>query len=297
MAVCSSTPGMPPPEPVLLELHLGELRLALRPDLGGCVAGLWHAGRPVLRSTEPGALTQARQAASYPLLPYSNRIADGRLPWQGRVHALRLNTPGSPHPLHGVGLQRAWSVVKHTASEAQLALVHAPDEDWPFAFEAVQRFTLGADGVRCELAATHRGPGTAPMGLGWHPFFLRRPGSHLQAAVRGRWDMDERKLPTTHRPCAALDDDIADLDLDHCFTGWDGEARLRDAAFDLRLRASTSHLVVFTPPQRDDYAVEPVSHANNAIHRSDPLAHGLVALADGDTASAWMQIDLLDARP
>jgi aldose 1-epimerase len=290
-------PSMLLTEPAFPELRLHAWRLALRPDLGGCVAGLWWHGRPVLRSTEPAALAEARRAASYPLVPYSNRIAEGRLPWQGRVHRLRLNVAGSPHPMHGVGFQRAWTVAHRTADTVELVLSHRPDEDWPFAFEARQRIVLSPRGVRFELSATHRGPDTAPMGLGWHPFFLKRPGSRLRAAVDGRWEMDERKLPSEHRLCAALDAAVDALDLDHCHTGWRGEAFLHDQSFDLRLSASTRHLVVFTPPSRPDYAVEPVSHANNAFHRDDPLAHGLVALADGHTASAWMQIDLLDARP
>ena len=37
------------------ELHAGALRLALRPDLGGTVAGFWHRETPILRSTEPAA--------------------------------------------------------------------------------------------------------------------------------------------------------------------------------------------------------------------------------------------------
>ncbi|MEO6362589.1 MAG: aldose 1-epimerase, partial [Caldimonas sp.] len=56
------------------ELHAGALRLALRPDLGGTVAGLWHGETPILRSSEPAALTHSRAAAMYPLLPYSNRL-------------------------------------------------------------------------------------------------------------------------------------------------------------------------------------------------------------------------------
>ena len=42
-----------------LELRAGPLRLALRPDLGGCIAGLWHRHLPVLRCTEPGELDGA----------------------------------------------------------------------------------------------------------------------------------------------------------------------------------------------------------------------------------------------
>ena len=49
-----------------IELHAGALRLALRPDLGGAVAGLWHRETPILRSTEPAALDGARASAMFP---------------------------------------------------------------------------------------------------------------------------------------------------------------------------------------------------------------------------------------
>ena len=81
------------------ELRAGALRLALRPDLGGCIAGLWHHGVPVMRSIEPDQLARARKAACFPLVPYSNRIAQGRFNWQGRPYQLALNFEGSPHPL------------------------------------------------------------------------------------------------------------------------------------------------------------------------------------------------------
>jgi aldose 1-epimerase len=53
--------------------------------------------------------------------------------------------------------------------------------------------------------------------------------------------------------------------------------------------------VVFTPPTRDYYCVEPVSHVSNAIQMADPAAHGLVALAAGDTLDAWMTIEVATA--
>ena len=43
-----------------VELTQGGLRLALRPDVGGAIAGLWLDGLPVLRSVEPATLTSAR---------------------------------------------------------------------------------------------------------------------------------------------------------------------------------------------------------------------------------------------
>jgi aldose 1-epimerase len=52
-----------------VELRAGDLRLALRPDLGGSIAGLWLGDTPVLRSCEPTALKAPRQSGCFPLAP------------------------------------------------------------------------------------------------------------------------------------------------------------------------------------------------------------------------------------
>src|SRR5207237_7439552 len=88
------------------ELHAGALRLSLRPDLGGSIAGLWHRDTPILRSTEPAALAAARRAASYPLVPYSNRLGYRRFRWKGHDHTTQPNFDDSPHSLHGIGWLR-----------------------------------------------------------------------------------------------------------------------------------------------------------------------------------------------
>ena len=65
------------------ELHAGALRLAVRADLGGAVAGLWHGETPILRSSEPARLASARESAMFPLVPYSNRLGYRRFRWRG----------------------------------------------------------------------------------------------------------------------------------------------------------------------------------------------------------------------
>ena len=74
--------------------------------------------------------------------------------------------------------------------------------------------------------------------------------------------------------------------------GWHGAARIRDERFSLQLSSSLDRLVVYTPPEKDYFCVEPVSHVSNAIHMADPLAHGLRSLAPGESTRAWMQLDI-----
>ena len=141
------------------------------------------------------------------------------------------------------------------------------------------------------LAVTNRAPQPAPMGVGWHPYFPKRARSRLHIELTDRWDCDATLLPTRRLAQPGIDADVAHLSFDHCFEGFSGAARIRDEKLSLRLSSSLERLVVFTPPERDYFAVEPVSHVSNAIHMADPAAHGLVTLAPGETLSAWMKLD------
>ena len=273
------------------QLTRGALRLALRPDLGGSIAGLWFDGLPVLRSTEPEALERARLAGCYPLMPYSNRLGYRRFRWHGKEYTTQPNFDDSPHSVHGIGWQRAWALESAREHDAVLHLVHAGDADWPFPFEARQVISLTDEGVNLGLAISNTGTQPAPFGLGWHPYFPKRSRSRLHITLTERWDSDASGLPTRRVPQAGIDGDLAHLDFDHCFEGWSGAARMRDEKLVLRLSSSLSHLVVFTPPLKDYYCVEPVSHVSNAIQMADPLAHGLVALAPGASFEAWIRLD------
>jgi aldose 1-epimerase len=274
------------------ELHAGALRLAVRPDLGGAVAGLWHRETAILRSSEPARLASSRDAAMFPLLPYSNRLGYRRFRWRGRDHTTRANVADSPHSLHGLGWQRPWRIVSSSALELVLELRHAADADWPFAFTARQYLALDASSFSARLQLVNDEAGEQPAGLGWHPYFVRRPRSRMHIELSHRWDSDATLLPTRKVGQHGIDSDLAHLAFDHCFEGWRGPARIRDERFSLQLASSLPYLVVYTPAERDYFCVEPVSHVTNAIHMADPVAHGVVGLAPGATLEAWLRLDV-----
>jgi aldose 1-epimerase len=278
--------------PAAFELHAGALRLALRADLGGSVAGLWHAETPVLRSSEPARLASAHGSAMFPLVPYSNRLGYRRFRWRGKDHATRANVAGAPHSLHGLGWQRPWRIVSSSALEVVLELRHLPDADWPFAFTARQYFALSAASFSARLQLTNDADVDQPVGLGWHPYFVRRPRSRMHIELSHRWDADATLLPTRKVAQHGIDSDLSHLAFDNCFEGWRGPARIRDERFSLQLASSLPYLVVYTPPERDYFCIEPVSHVSNAIHMAEPGAHGLIALAPGATFDAWMRLDV-----
>lgn len=274
------------------ELHAGALRLALRPDLGGCIAGLWHRETPILRSVEPVELATAWPSGCYPLVPYSNRIGYARFRWKGHDFTTRPNFGESPHSIHGVGWMRPWERVSSSAVEVVLRYRHAADADWPFAFEATQYFNLTPQSLHVEMVVTNLAEVAQPVGLGWHPYFPKRARSRLHVELAERWDGDATGLPVRKVAQPGIDAGVAHLAFDNCFDGWHGAARIRDERFSLQLSSSLDRLVVYTPPEKDYFCVEPVSHVSNAIHMADPLAHGLRSLAPGESTRAWMQLDI-----
>ena len=280
----------------MIQLQAGSLRCAVEPGLGGCITGLWLGDAPVLRVAPPAQLITARLSACYALVPFSNRIGHASLVWQGTQHPLVRNNGDEPHAIHGVGWQRPWSVLDEDASSVMLSYEHRADASWPFAFDCSHTLRLKPGALELTLALTNQSPQPAPAGLGWHPFFVKRPGSHIAFQATGRWEMGDDKLPTGRVASAGIDAETATVDVDHCYDGWDGEVRLRDEVLYARVRSGLSRLVVFTTASRDFVAIEPVSHVNNAVNLvdagADAASLGLAILQPGESLSAQMTINV-----
>lgn len=273
------------------DLHAGALRLALRADLGGSIAGLWHRDTPVLRSVEPGQMQGVTQAACFPLLPYANRLGHGHFRYKGKEHTT-LPHEGEPHSLHGVGWLRAWTLESHTAQDAVLRYVHTPDADWPYAFEALQHINLTPNALGVQLVFTNTDAQVQPVGLGWWPSFPKRARSRLHIELAQRWEVDVTRLPIRKLAQPGIDGDVSHLDFDHAFEGWTGPARIRDERFSLQLRSSSPYLVLRSHPDDEAFSIAPCTHVPNAIHMADPTAHGLRSLAAGESCEMSMSLDV-----
>jgi len=293
----------------LLELRAGAARLVLGPEVGGAIAAYEWNGRPILRPTPADAIAagDVRRFSLYPLIPFSNRIAEATLHWAGQSYPLERLLPGEPNAIHGNGWRRAWSVIEAGPTEATLELVHATAgaraREWPFAYRAQQRFALAADTLTMTLSIANESDLAFPCGLGWHPFFPRDARTVLGFAAAGIWRTDATLLPqrleriapafdfTTPRPIAATT-------MDNCFAGWRPPATIgwpEDAlAVSIDAERACAYLVVFIPPEADYFAVEPVTHMTDAFNRADAgeLDTGTRLLAPGGTFSCTMRLSV-----
>lgn len=277
-------------------LRSGTMRCEVSAQLGGSIAGLWRGEQPILRSTPASALTQVRQSGCYPLVPFSNRVGHASLLWNGTDHPLVRNFAPEPHAIHGVAWMRPWQVLEATDDFALLSYEHRSDPSWPFAFDCSQAFRLTPQALEVTLSATNQSDQPAPFGLGWHPYFVKRPDSHVRFQAAGRWEMGPDRLPTHRLASSGIDSDCSALDVDHCFDGWHGEVVLQDRQMTVRLSANLDHLVVFTNADRDFVAIEPVSHVNNAVNMAGADTAqlqrlGVHILQPGQSHGATMRIE------
>ena len=287
---------IPAPSAPLL-LTAAKLRCEIVPSLGGCIAGLWRGDVAVLRSPGAGALISARQSGSYPLVPFSNRIAHATLAWEGTNHPLVKNFGTEPHAIHGVGWTRSWDVIEADERFALLSYQHQPDGSWPFAFDATQAFRLSDDALEMTLSITNQSKQATPVGLGWHPYFVKRTNSRIAFEATDRWEMDALKLPTHRSASNGISAACATLDVDHCFDGWSGELQLEDDLLHTRITSTMQRLVVFTSAAQDYIAIEPVSHVNNAINlMAQGVASfeslGVLVLQPGESMTREMTIHI-----
>ena len=280
-----------------LRLASNDLSCEIAPALGGAIAGLWCGPTPVLRSTPAAGLSSVRGAGSYSLVPFSNRVGHGSLKWAGTDHPLVVSEGFEPHAIHGVGWARPWSVLEASGQFVLLSFEHQADESWPFAFDASQAFRLRDQELELTLSITNQSAVAAPVGLGWHPYFVKRADSHLRFEASGRWEMGDDKLPTRRTASPGLDQDCQGLDVDHCFDGWSGALYLTDSLLHTTVTSSLRYVVVYTNATREFVAIEPVSHVNNALNlleqgHASPAELGVCVLQPGESMSAEMAIQV-----
>ncbi len=279
-------------------LRDGDATLVLAPELGGSIAEWSRAGEALFRPCPPGPLESqsARTLASYPLVPYSNRVGGRRFSFAGETHELPELMNG--HAIHGAGWQLPWTA-RQDGTSASMTLDFQPGPLWPFAFQAQQTFTLTETMLTCSFSIENRHSSPAPAGFGFHPYFPRSPEARLQFDADGVW----LGVIPTHRAAVPPEWDhregrqIGSATVDNCFTGWGGHARLiypdRGYAIDLSADPIYRHLIVFVPEGRDFYAVEPVTNMNDGLNRMDgDTDHGVFVLAPGESRSGVVRFRL-----
>jgi aldose 1-epimerase len=265
-------------------LRNGDTLVTVDAAHGGAIREFSWRGRAVLRPAASPEDTDPFSMANFLLVPYANRIADGRFTFAGHDVRLRRNWDRDPHPLHGQGWRAAWSVEQASAARAVLVFCGGGDE-WPWRYRAVQALTVLADGLEITLSVENQSQGTMPAMLGLHPYFPQPATATIEARTGTVWQSDAQALPVdeVRTPLEWSFDTprrVTQVRLDHCFDHWDGTATVRWPDRVVKMSATGARaLHVYTPAGKDFFCLEPQTAAAGALNRA---TGGVAELAPGE---------------
>jgi len=312
MTTSASTPGGHlPPSGQQFALTFGD-QVATVVEIGAAVREFRVGDREVFQSYEQSALTAGFHGAV--LLPWPNRLADGRYEFDGVQYQLPISEPARMTALHGLSPWRPWTLVAQEPNRVVLALSLLPRPGYPFFVDTTVEYRLDEHGLEVRTTARNVGDRACPYALGFHPWLSSGDATidecTLTLDVTHRLVTDDRLLPVGEEEVAGTPYDFREprrlgpLVLDDAFTGVgrtaDGLAWVTLAAPDgataaIWMDESCDYWQLCTgdmlPPQqaRRSVAVEPMTAAPNAF----VTGRGLRRLEPGDSATTTWGARLL----
>jgi aldose 1-epimerase len=243
------------------------------------------------------------------LIPWPNRLADGRYEFAGRSHQLAIDELRTRSAIHGLVRWAVWRPEERDARRIVLGHDLHPRPGYPFALALQVEYSVSADGLRVVTRATNVGASSCPFGAGAHPYL--HPGTAtIDAAVL---HLPARRVLTTDAhgtpsgwsqvEGSALDftraREVGATKVDDCFTdlerGGDGLARIaltdpaEGAGVTLWADESYPYVMLYSGDDRPDgarrsLAVEPMTCPPNAFRSGE----GVIVLEPGATfTGAW----------
>ncbi|QNT78486.1 aldose 1-epimerase [Entomobacter blattae] len=280
----------------MLELKSGGSVLSLLPELGGAITFWKYDGDDVFYPTIDPRLKafKGKAVSAYPLVPFSNRIANGSFTFMGTSYKLAPNFGEEPHTIHGNGWMRPWDLFMVEDHSATLMLDYQAPEgqetEWPFSYRAELVYTLHDNELKISLVLKNTDNVEQPVGIGFHPCFPRGKDLHLGFVAQGVWSRTPQGLPDKRvkvegplsfepmRP-------IGNAALDHCYDGRNTGIFMRwpsiHRSLTISVKGPMTHLMVYTPENSPYITVEPISHMPDAINHPEVAGRGLVVLPPG----------------
>jgi aldose 1-epimerase len=163
------------------------------------------------------------------LVPWPNRVRDGRWTHHGRTLQLDISEPELGNALHGLLRNTPYQLVERTNDAICLRAQVFPQNGYPFGLDTHVRYTLVADGIHVTHTVRNVGSSCAPVAIGAHPFLSIGdvPTETLTLTVLAdhHIDVDDRLNPVGTAPVDGTDWDlregrtVATLDLDDAWSG------------------------------------------------------------------------------
>lgn len=292
--------------------------MSVIPDYGANVNELIFAQRGTGYSLLDGVqsydeLLTDKAFKSSVLLPWPNRIRDGKYTFGGKTYQLPINEADRNNALHGFVFRKKFEVedIKLQPDAAELILSYAytgGEEGYPFKFSLRLRYIISdGDGFSVSMEIRNDDTVEIPMGAGWHPYIkmpVKVDDLILQFPQCQIHEVDNQMIPTGRTEDFekfAIPRLLGSYQLDSCLLLVDPDAVTKTMLIDeksgLKLKFwqetgqnAFNYLQVYTPTGRSSIAVEPMTCGVDVFNNQQ----GLAILKPGEKLSARFGLKLVE---
>lgn len=298
---------MRPPSGEQYALSSGTQRCVVT-ELGATVRSYEDQGLDVLHPYAVDAMCDGGHGAA--LIPWPNRIRDGRYTFDGVDYQLALTEPAKRNAIHGLLRWQPWQAREHAADRILMWARLHPTSGYPFMLDVKIEYALDDHGLTVATTAENTGFAACPYGSGQHPYLSAGGGVldectvQIEAGTRILTDL-ERQIPIGTEAVGGTAYDLRaprvmeSLAIDHAFTDLardaDGRAWVRLGRPDgttIELWADRTYPIIqlytadtlSSARRRRGLAAEPMTCPPNAFQSGD----GVRRLEPGEsTTSVW----------
>jgi aldose 1-epimerase len=166
-------------------------------EVGGGIRAFTVGEVEVLDGFAENAMCDGARGQS--LLPWPNRVADGRWTWRGESQQLALTEPTAHNAIHGLTRWANWELVELALGSAHLRFRLHPQPGWPFPLRCDLRYELTDAELTVHTSLENLGTRPAPVAAGAHPYLSAGGGlvddCLLTVPARSYLPTDDRGIP------------------------------------------------------------------------------------------------------
>ena len=161
------------------------------------------------------------------LVPWPNRIRDGRWSHDGVDHQLVISEPPKNNAIHGLLRNTEYKPISRERDSVTLSATVYPQLGYPFLLGTAVHYELVPDGLRVTHYVENLGADPAPVAIGTHPYLkiggVPTADLTLRLDAASHIEVDERLLPTGEVPVDGTEWDfregrrVGDVSLDDAF--------------------------------------------------------------------------------
>ena len=226
------------------------------------------------------------------LIPFPNRINDGKYSFESKEYQLQLSFPKQNHAIHGLVYNKKF-VLKNSFESSKHAKIildyiyEGKEKGYPFKFLVEISYVFSKKGFKATTKIQNLDSTNIPVGDGWHPYFQTGElvdDLMLKIPAKKKILVNDRMIPTGKFDDFKKFSKLTKINKTNFDTGFivKGFKTAKTIIFSKKLnlkiniiqetgKRKYNYLQVYIPTDRQSIAIEPMTCNTNAFNNEEGL--------------------------